>query len=108
MPPELTQSKPAAQVSPEPQGSTQIELVESHSPERHWPPSEQSAPWVEGVGPDPARTQGDMSPGAEEVWTWSTPREDFPEGSYLIRVESHRASESLHYAHHQEKIYVER
>jgi len=65
-------------------------------------------PWIEGSGPDPARTQPDLLAGAEEVWTWTTPPDDFPEGSYLIRIEAYRASETLHYAHHQEKIYVER
>ena len=67
-----------------------------------------SMPWLDGVGPDPARTQGDLQAGAEEAWTWSTPSDAFPEGSYLIRIECYRATESLHFAHHQEKIYVER
>ena len=65
-------------------------------------------PWVEGLGPDPARTLRDTAPGADEMFTWSTPASDFPEGSYLVRVEVYRASESLHYSHHQEKIYVNR
>jgi hypothetical protein len=65
-------------------------------------------PWIEGVGPDPARTVTDQNVGADEVFTWDTPAADFPEGSYLIRVEGYRASESLHYAHHMEKIYVKR
>ncbi len=65
-------------------------------------------PWIEGVGPDPAKVLPDLSPGADEIWTWSTPPASFPEGSYLIRIEGYRASESLHYVQHMEKIYVKR
>ena len=65
-------------------------------------------PWIDGAGPDPAATLKDASNGADESWTWSTPKASFPEGSYLVRIESYRASESLHYSHHVEKIYVNR
>ncbi len=65
-------------------------------------------PWIDGVGPDPARTLKDAAPGANESWTWSTPAARFPQGSYLIRIEGYRSSESLHYSHHVEKIYVNR
>ncbi len=65
-------------------------------------------PWIDGVGVDTARILTDMQPDADESWLWVTPRSEFPQGSYLIRVEVYRASESLHYAHHVEKIYVNR
>ena len=65
-------------------------------------------PWIEGVGPDPARVLRDVHPGANETWTWATPRATFPQGTYRVCVESYRASESLHYSQHVEKIYVNR
>ncbi|MFV1958724.1 MAG: hypothetical protein ACC662_04855, partial [Planctomycetota bacterium] len=65
-------------------------------------------PWIEGSGPDPAATLKDQNDGGDESWTWSTPKADFPEGSYLVRIEGYRSSESLHYSQHQEKIYVNR
>ncbi len=65
-------------------------------------------PWIEGVGPDPAKTLVDQSNGADETWVWNTPAAKFPQGSYLVRIEGYRASESLHYCHHVEKIYVNR
>ena len=40
--------------------------------------------------------------------TWSTPAAGFPEGSYLVRIDAYRSSESLHYSQHMEKIYVNR
>ena len=40
--------------------------------------------------------------------TTSTPKARFPEGSYVIRIDAYRASESLHYSQHMEKIYVNR
>jgi prepilin-type N-terminal cleavage/methylation domain-containing protein len=65
-------------------------------------------PWIAGVGPDPARTKMDAVPAGDETFTWATPAASFPEGTYLIRIEGYRTGESLHYAHHQEKIYVSR
>ncbi|MDJ0520709.1 MAG: hypothetical protein QNJ90_01400 [Planctomycetota bacterium] len=65
-------------------------------------------PWIEGVGPDPAKVLTDMNLGADESWSWPTPSTSFPEGSYVIRIEGYRASESLHFVQHMEKIYVKR
>lgn len=65
-------------------------------------------PWIEGVGPDPAKTLVDQSNGADETCVWDTPRAKFPQGSYLVRIEGYRAAESLHDSHHVEKIYVNR
>ena len=57
---------------------------------------------------DPAKTLRDRSAGLDETWTWNTPRTRFPAGGYLIRIDTFRASERLHYSRHQEKIYVYR
>ncbi|MDJ0974996.1 MAG: prepilin-type N-terminal cleavage/methylation domain-containing protein [Planctomycetota bacterium] len=65
-------------------------------------------PWIEGTGPDPAKTVADGNNGGDESWIWSTPAAGFPEGSYLIRIEGYRNTESLHYVQHMEKIYVNR
>jgi hypothetical protein len=65
-------------------------------------------PWIDGVGPDPARVLTDASPGEDESFVWGTPAADVPAGSYLLRVEAYRSEESLHYAQHVEKIHVDR
>jgi hypothetical protein len=65
-------------------------------------------PWIVGVGADPAKTRTDQNVNADETWVWPTPAASFPEGTYLVRIESYRASESLHYSQHMEKIYVNR
>ncbi len=65
-------------------------------------------PWVEGVGPDPARTRTDSNAGGDESYAWATPSATIIEGSYVIRIEAYRTSEPLHYVQHMEKIYVNR
>lgn len=65
-------------------------------------------PWITGTGPDPAKTLTDAVAGGNESFTWATPAADFPQGSYLIRIEAYRAAEALHYSQHMEKIYVNR
>jgi type II secretory pathway pseudopilin PulG len=42
------------------------------------------------------------------TYTLSTPANRFPQGSYILRVEGHRANIALHYAYHQQKIFIER
>jgi hypothetical protein len=56
---------------------------------------------------DPASIWPDGGTG-DESWSMSTPVATFPEGSYMIRIECFRQAENLHYALHQEKIYVNR
>ena len=63
-------------------------------------------PWLAGA-PDPALTLNDGGVG-NESWVWNTPAATFPEGSYIIRIESYRKTEPQHYSQHQEKIYVNR
>jgi type II secretory pathway pseudopilin PulG len=63
-------------------------------------------PMLAGV-PDAARTWADAGTG-NETWTWNTPKATYPEGSYLLRVDCFRKTENLHYASHQEKVYVNR
>ncbi len=67
-----------------------------------------TVPWITGTGPDPAKTLQDLTPNDDETFTWNTPASSFPEGSYMIRVEAYRQTESLHYAQHMEKIFVNR
>jgi len=57
--------------------------------------------------PAPAYLLPDQGTGPE-LYNWPTPAASFPEGSYLVRVEVYRSTESLHYAHHTEKIYIDR
>lgn len=39
---------------------------------------------------------------------WPTPGSKFPKGSYVVRVEAHRQDQKLHYAYHQQKIFIKR
>jgi hypothetical protein len=56
---------------------------------------------------DPAKTIADSATG-DESYSWSTPAASYPEGTYVIRIEAYRKSEPLHFAYHQEKVYVNR
>ena len=63
---------------------------------------------LNGAGlPDPAKTIADTITG-DESFNWSTPAAAYPEGTYVIRIEAYRKSEQLHFAYHQEKVYVNR
>ncbi len=64
--------------------------------------------WIDGVGPDASKTLSDWNAGGDETYTWNTPADTFPKGTYLIRVEAFRRDNGRHYARHEEKIYVSR
>ncbi|MEO0478249.1 MAG: prepilin-type N-terminal cleavage/methylation domain-containing protein [Planctomycetota bacterium] len=44
----------------------------------------------------------------DEFIDWDVSASDFPEGSYVLRVEAHRFDVRLHYSVHQVKVYVQR
>jgi hypothetical protein len=46
--------------------------------------------------------------GGDESYTWSVPSSTFPEGSYLLRIECYRDGAPLHFAWHQNRIYIQR
>jgi hypothetical protein len=50
----------------------------------------------------------DTAAGADEVFVWNTPAATFPRASYLVRVDTYRGANVLHYSFHQEKIYIDR
>jgi len=56
---------------------------------------------------DPFHIEQDAGLG-DETYTWDTPLEDFPEASYLLRVECYREGAQVHYSWHQNKIYIQR
>ncbi len=56
---------------------------------------------------DATKTVSDAATG-DETFAWPTPSATYPEGTYVMRVEMYRRTERLHYAYHQEKIYVNR
>jgi hypothetical protein len=43
-----------------------------------------------------------------ETYDWSVPSLTFPEGSYLLRIDCYRQGAQVHYAFHQNKIYIQR
>lgn len=44
----------------------------------------------------------------DETYNWGVPSASFPEGSYLLRVECYRLGAQVHYAWHQNKIFIQR
>ncbi|MCA8970327.1 MAG: hypothetical protein KDC95_11100, partial [Planctomycetes bacterium] len=44
----------------------------------------------------------------DESYPWSVPSDRFAEGTYIIRVEAYRQSESMHYSFHQSSFYLQR
>ena len=50
---------------------------------------------------------GDAGTG-DETYTWTVPSATFPEGSYLLRIECYRQGAQVHYAWHQNKIFIQR
>ncbi|MFK7741416.1 MAG: hypothetical protein AB8H80_13955 [Planctomycetota bacterium] len=43
-----------------------------------------------------------------ESYTWSTPSAQFPQASYLLRIECYRRNAEVHYAWHQNRIFIQR
>jgi hypothetical protein len=56
---------------------------------------------------DPLHLESDLGLG-DETYTWDTPVADFPEASYLLRVECYRLGAQVHYSRHQNKIFIQR
>jgi hypothetical protein len=56
---------------------------------------------------DPLHIEADTGLG-DETYTWDTPVDDFPESSYLLRIECYRENAQVHYSWHQNKIYIQR
>ena len=54
-----------------------------------------------------AYLQPDVSAG-DESFSWNVPAADFPQGSYLLRVDCFRQGAQVHYAWHQTRIYIQR
>ena len=44
----------------------------------------------------------------QETYLWPTDPVNFPEGSYVVRVETYRNNQALHYSQHQVKVYITR
>ena len=43
-----------------------------------------------------------------EIYSWPVPASQFPEGSYLLRIDCYRQGAQVHYAYHQTKIFIQR
>ena len=43
-----------------------------------------------------------------ETYDWDVPSADFPEGSYLLRIDCYRDGAQVHYSFHQTKIFIQR
>lgn len=56
---------------------------------------------------DPLHLEADAGVG-DETYSWNTPLANFPEASYLLRVECYRQGSSVHYSWHQNKIFIQR
>ncbi|MFY9345453.1 MAG: hypothetical protein WAT39_23385, partial [Planctomycetota bacterium] len=49
----------------------------------------------------------DATTGAEE-FDWSVPADDFPEGTYQLRIDCYRSGASVHYSYHQTRLFIQR
>ena len=60
-----------------------------------------------GERPEATYLVPDMSVGSE-TYSWSVPAAQFPEGSYLLRIDCFRSGAQVHYSFHKTKIFVQR
>jgi hypothetical protein len=60
-----------------------------------------------GMPPALAYQRMDAGAGAE-TYNWTVPVAQFPEGSYVLRIDCFRNGAQVHYAYHQTKIYIQR
>ena len=59
--------------------------------------------------PDVALWVGDAAPEGDEAHIWNvSDTAYFPEGSYIIRLEAYRNNQLIHYAYHEQRIYINR
>ncbi|MCB9886294.1 MAG: hypothetical protein H6838_12440 [Planctomycetes bacterium] len=56
---------------------------------------------------DPTYLIGDTGAGSE-TYDWDVPQAQFPEGSYLLRIDCFRQGAQVHYSYHKTKIYIQR
>ncbi len=83
-------------------------LTYSRDGGRTWLYVQDNSQAQEGILPsDPSLVIQDSVTG-DEQYDWPVPAASFPEGSYLLKVECFRSSESLHYASHMVKFYIDR
>jgi len=62
-----------------------------------------------GERPDAMYVFADLDADDDEYYTWDVSDQvRFPEGSYLVRVETYRENKVSHYSQHMEKIYIDR
>lgn len=63
---------------------------------------------VPGVRPSvPALLLPDAGPG-QETYSWAVPSTQFPQGSYLLRVDCFRRGAPIHYSYHKTKLFIQR
>jgi hypothetical protein len=92
------------------QDESGLEYVLMYSPDNgaNWLHMADDSAATPGTKPtDSAYLFSDKGDG-QEVWDWYTDSKVFTEGSYLIRIDTYRTGEILHYAQHSEKIYIDR
>ena len=70
-------------------------------------PTRKRRPRVERPREAFAATRSDGVVG-DETFSWDVPPTEFPEGSYLLRIECFREGAQVHYAWHQTRIYIQR
>ena len=66
------------------------------------------SPAIPGERPAAALYRESDFHAGDETFTWNVPVADFPEGSYLLRVDCFRQGAQVHYAWHQTRIYIQR
>lgn len=73
-----------------------------------WLHVQDDSPATPGQRPsDPAYLVADTGAGSD-VYDWDVPAADFPEGSYVLRVDCFRQGAQVHYSYHKTKLFVQR
>ncbi|HZN41896.1 MAG TPA: hypothetical protein VFD82_24035 [Planctomycetota bacterium] len=74
---------------------------------RTWRHIQDDSEATPGTRPAPAYLVPDSGVGSE-TFDWPVPALNFPEGSYLLRIDCFRRGAAVHYSYHQTRIYIQR
>lgn len=87
----------------------QLDYVHMYSRDggRTWRHIQNDSVATPGIRPAPAYLIPDSGVGPE-TFTWQVPAQDYPEGSYHLRIDCFRRGAAVHYSYHQTKIYIQR
>lgn len=91
------------------EGLLEYVLMYSNDGGANWFHMNSSPPEPATPGERPSSTYLIPDAGAgDETFVWNVPSADFPQGSYLLRIDCYRQGAQVHYSFHKTKIFVQR